>query len=48
MSQITGPGGIEPDNADDLAGAVTEGRREETSAEMDRQPTDDDGEAKPE
>ncbi len=48
MSQITGPGGVEPGNADDLAGAVTEGRQEETSAEMDRQPTDDQGEADPE
>lgn len=47
MSSISGPIGDDTSANEDLDGAVTE-TGEETSAEMDRRPTDDQGEAEPE
>lgn len=49
MSSISGPIGDATSSNEDLEGAVTERQGQtETSAEMDRQQTDDDGEIAPE
>lgn len=45
MSQMTGPGGVDPAGIPDQQGATT---GEESSAELDKEPTDDSGEIAPE